>query len=454
MKAPDREMDMKIAVIGGGSFVWSLGLCHQLIRSEHLRNVHVALMDVDPAGLDLVYRAAEICNRKKGSPLTIDKTTDLAAALDGTDFVFVSIAVGGLDAMQHDLEIPETYGIRHTVGDTVGPAGWSRAVRSIPVFYNIAAGMKTLCPKAWLINVSNPLTPLTRVPHRYFGIKTIGMCPGVEGQAKVLARLAGYGDASELDYVVTGVDHGSWWLELRADGQDVLARLKELGYCRADGVLPGEVQTEDPRAETARTRAAFAVWREIGYLPSLADRHIVEFLPWFVARPTTDLPFRLKRTSVAERRQWKADKQRQFEAFLNSGDETLLKGFGHGDDPIVPVIESLCGKRSFVYSVNYMNIGQIPGLPDGAVVETRARFDAAGVHPFCSPMPDVLKILTLPTVLRQEAVTEIALHGTFDDLVALVLTDPLCSRMDITQCREMMRQMLQANRPLIQNPRM
>ncbi len=445
---------MKVAVIGGGSFVWTLGLCNQFIRGERLDNVTVTLMDVDPVGLDLVYRAADICNRKQGSPVRIDKTTDLARALDGADFVFVSIAVGGLDAMQHDLEIPEKYGIRHTVGDTVGPGGWCRAIRNIPVFHDIAARMKGLCPEAWFINVSNPLTPLTRVPQKCFGIKTVGLCPGVEGQIDVLAKLAGCTDYRELDYVVTGVDHGSWLLRLFADGKDVLARLKELGYCRADGVLPTDVMTEDPLAETARTRAAFAVWREIGYLPSLADRHIVEFLPWFIARSAPELPYRIKRTSVAERRQWKIEKKRQFEAFLNSGDESLLASFGHGDDPVVAVIESLCGKRSFGYSVNYMNVGQIPGLPDGAVVETRARFDAAGVHPFCSPMPDVLKILTWPTVMRQEAIVDIALSGTFDDLVAVVLTDPLCSHMQIGQCREMMREMLRANGPLIKNPRL
>jgi alpha-galactosidase/6-phospho-beta-glucosidase family protein len=447
-------MDMKITIVGGGSFVWSLGLCNQLIRSECLSDVGVMLMDVDPTGLDLVHQAAQICNRKKGSPIKIDKTPDLSKALEGADFVFVSIAVGGLDAMQHDLEIPERYGIWHTVGDTVGPGGWCRAVRNIPVFYNIAARMRELCPNAWFINVSNPLTPLTRVPQRYFGIRTIGLCPGVEGQIRVLAKLAGYRDYWGLNYVVTGVDHGSWLLELRVDDKDVLARLKELGYCRADGVLPSDVMTDDPLAESARTRAAFAVWREIGYLPSLPDRHIVEFLPWFVARPTPELPYRIKRTSVAERRQWKADKKRQFEAVLNSGDETLLASFGHGDDPVVAVIEALCGKRSFDYSVNYMNIGQIPDLPDGAVVETRACFDYAGVHPLCSPMPDVLKILTLPTVMRQEAIVEIALNGNFDDLVALVLTDPLCSHMEIGQCRDMMREMLQADRPLIRNPRL
>ena len=445
---------MKIAVIGGGSYLWSLGFCNQFIHSRPLAGAQVCLMDLDGPALDLVHRAAEIVNAAQGNPVRIEKTGEMDRALDGADFVIVSISTGGLDAMRYDLEIPEKYGIWHTVGDTVGPGGWSRAVRNIPVFHRIGERMKALCPEAWLINVSNPLTPLTRTPERCFGIKAVGMCPGVHEQSKCLALLAGCAEVAEPDYVVTGIDHGSWFTSLTAGECDVLAKLKELGYCRSDGVLPSEVQTQDPLAEQAHTRAAFAVWREIGYLPSIGDRHIVENFPWFVSQPTPDLPFRLKRTSVADRREWKESKRKEFEEVARTSDIASLKGFGHGDDPIVSVIESLRGFRSFLYGSNYRNIGQIPGLPEGAVVETRVRFDRAGIHPLASPMPDILKCLTLPTVLRQEAVIDITLHGSFDELVALVLTDPLCSRMPIRRCREMMRELLTANRELIRNPRL
>jgi len=445
---------VKITIIGGGSYLWSLGFCAQFIRSSHLRDVTVCLMDTDAAALDLVGSAADILNRKQGSPVRLERTGDLNAALDGAQFVLVSISTGGLEAMRHDLAIPEKYGIWHTVGDTVGPGGWSRAVRNIPVFHQIAERMKSLCPGAWLINVSNPLTVLTRVPHRCFGIRSVGMCPGVENQVASLAKLAGAGEGVSPDYVVTGIDHGSWFTRLRAGDRDILGWLKEAGYCRGDGLLPSEVRTEDPLAENAQTRAAFAVWHEVGYLPSIGDRHIVENFPWFVAQPTAELPFRLKRTSIDERRARKERNKTRFEAFVKSEDEVALGGLGHGDDPVALVVESLCGFRSFLYGSNAPNVGQIPGLPEGAVVETRCRFDAAGVHPLASPMPDILKCLTLPTVLRQEMIIDIALEGTFDQLVALILTDPLCSRMPIGRCREMARELLTANREWIRNPRL
>ena len=445
---------MKIAIVGGGSYLWSLGFCRQFINSEHLRDVELWLTDIDSEALDLVAQAAEILNRKQGSPIRIRKTTQLDRALDGAAFVLVCISTGDLDAMEHDIAIPEKYGIWHTVGDTVGPGGWARAVRNIPVFHQFAARMSELCPDAWMINVSNPLSVLTRVPQKCFGVKTIGMCPGAEAQTRTLAELAGFSDCNQLDYIVTGIDHGSWFTRLCVDGVDVLEKLKEMGYCRPDGILPTEVQTADPHAEDAHNRAVFAIWHEIGYLPSVPDRHIVENFPWFLARPAPELPFRLKRTSVAERRQWKADRRTEIEKFVQTEDEAAFGGLGHGDDPVVVVVESLCGHRSFLYGSNYMNLGQIAELPEGAVVETRCRFDGAGVHPCCSPMPDILKILVMPHLLRQEAVIDIALDGTFDELVALVATDPLCDRLEVGQCREMMREMLTANRDLIQNPRL
>jgi alpha-galactosidase/6-phospho-beta-glucosidase family protein len=236
---------------------------------------------------------------------------------------------------------------------------------------------------------------------------------------------------------------------------DVLQRLKEMGYCRSDDQLPCKVEIDDPMADVAAgIRAGFAIWRELGYLPSLADRHSTENWPWFLASDTAELPFGIHRTSVQDRIHGREQSRRPLEEYATSGDESALEHLGHGDDPIVTVIEALSGKRTFVWGANYANIGQISELPLDSVVETRCQFDGAGVHPHCSPMPPVLVALVAPHVVRQEALIDIALSGTFDELVALVMTDPLCSRLKIGQCREMVREMLCANQALIQNARL
>ncbi|MAF66848.1 MAG: hypothetical protein CMJ84_14480 [Planctomycetes bacterium] len=441
-----------ISIVGGGSYQWTFGFVRQFIESRHLVGADIRLMDVDAEALDLVGRACSRFNASRGEPIRLTMGTDLDASLDGADFVLVAITTGGLEAMSHDLKIPEHYGIRHTVGDTVGPGGWSRAARNIPVFADIARRMTERCPSAWFINFTNPLTVLTRVPHREHGVRTIGMCPGVEHQARVMSRLAGASDDAPVDYVCTGIDHGSWFTRLECDGIDVIERLKEMGFYRSDDQLPFESTTDDPHVDLFANRAVFALWREYGYLPSISDRHHVENHPFFVSGDG-ELSYGIQRTSTDERDEWRHISRGVVERYLD-GDETALTEGGHGDDPVCAVIEALGGHRTFVWGTNYRNVGQIPGAPPDAVVETRCRFDRDGVHPDVSPMPDVLKAVTFPHIYRQEAIVDVVLRGDFDQFVAVVLSDPLCSHLGIDQCREMMRRMLLATRKWIANPRL
>jgi len=448
---------MKITVIGGGSYLWAFGFIRQVVDSEKIKDITLVLFDINRYSLELVKSAGQIYNKKHGSPVKIEATMNLDSALKGSDFVVVSISTGGLTAMKHDLKIPEKYGILHTVGDTVGPGGWSRAVRNIPVFNNFGFKMKKHCPKAWLLNVSNPLTVLTRVPERNFGIKTVGLCPGVEEQVRTLAALAGADiKTARFDYTVTGIDHGSWFTKFYYDGIDVIQKLKDMGYYRSDDKLPGVITTADALAEAATYRAGFAAWRELGYLPGVGDRHSIENWPWLLTRGRIEkgkLPFGIKRTLIEERFKWRKNKEKKLEKYVKTGEVSTLED-GHGGDPIFDVIEALSGKSSFLWTSNFKNVGQISGFPDGAVLETRCLFDGAGVHPFCSPMPDILKALVLPQVLRQEAIIDITLKGSFDELVALISTDPMCSHLKIGECRKMVRELLLANRAFIKNSKL
>lgn len=445
---------MKVVIIGGGSFTWSFGFVRQLVDSKHLNDATLVLMDINPEALDIVNKAATIYNDSKGSPIRIETTTDTDAALDGADFVLVSISTGGLEAMRHDIEIPEKFGIWHTVGDTVGPGGWSRAARNVPVFNDLAAKIKILCPDAWMLNVTNPLTVLTRLCQRNFGIKTIGMCSGTEEQVRTLARVAGFDENSEFSFSCTGIDHGSFFLSLYADGVDILAKLKQMGFCRCDGKLPATVETEDPMADNVTNKIIFEIWYTLGYLPTVADRHTIENYPNYLISESGQLRPDIKRTSIADRRARFERCRNLLEKYIADKDSSSLGALGHGDDPVVKVIEALSGHGSFLWCSNYMNIGQIPDLPAGAVVETRCLFDAADVHPLCSPMPDVLKPIVLPHIWRQERSIDIVLDGTFDEFVGLVMTEPLCSHLSIKQCREMLKLMLQANKSFIKNPRL
>jgi alpha-galactosidase/6-phospho-beta-glucosidase family protein len=280
------------------------------------------------------------------------------------------------------------------------------------------------------------------------------MCPGVDNTAACLARLAGCDPESTAPaFVVTGIDHGSFFTSLTCGGVDVLARLKELGYCRSDDQLPAAVSALDRQAAVVTGyRAVFAAWRELGYMPAISDRHAVENWPWILNREG-ELPFGIVRTTVKERQAAYERCRETIQGYL-AGRVESSQLTAHGAGPLTALMHARAGGPGTIFTANYRNQGQIPGFPPGAVVETRCRFDAAGVQPLCSPMPDLLRAIVLPQVLRQERVVDIALHGSFDELVALVATDPLCARLLFGQVRTMVRALLKANRDWLENPRL
>ena len=445
---------MNITVIGGGSFTWAFGFLRQFVRSKRLHGAQIALMDINREALELVAAAGRTYNVAHGSPVRIEATMDFDRALDGADYVLVTISTGGLDSMQYDLTIPEKYRIWHTVGDTTGPGSWSRAARNIPVFRDLARRMTERCPEAWLINLSNPLTVLTRTPDKEFGVKAIGMCPGVEGQARMLSNLAGAREDACVEYTCVGVDHASWFTRLHADGMDVLQRLRDTGYWWREGQPELVALADDPMAGPSGNVVNFALWRQYGYMPTVPDRHTVENHPSFIVNEDGTLGYGLHRTTVAERRAAARRRKDELEAYVKTGNEADFGKMGHGDDPVLQVIESLSGHRSFLWGSNYRNMGQMRGAPEDAVVETRCLFDSAGVHPLCSPLPEVLKPLLMPMIHRQEAVLDVVLRGRFDEFVALVASDPLCCRLSPGRCREMMKELLLATREWIQNPKL
>lgn len=440
----------KITIIGGGSYGWAFGFIRQFADVENNNEYELVLNDINEEALNIVFSAGMKYIKDNKSGLILRKIMNLNKAIDSADFILVTISTGGLETMKNDLEIPEKYGVLHTVGDTVGPAGWSRAVRNIPVFYDIGERVKKYAPDAWLLNMSNPLTILTRVPNKCFGIKSVGMCPGVEEMVKTLVEMAGLDPAAaKADFTVSGIDHGSWFTKLHADGIDILEKLKEKGYYRSDDKFSSNNENNN---DPFSSRAVFAVWREIGYMPSICDRHSVENWPWFLLDKKKKLGFSLQRTTIEDRKKNLQAAKKLHVDYIAGKKE--MPGAGHGSDPVPEVVFALNGHKRLMWASNYPNIDQIPGLPEGAVVETRCFFDAAGVHPLVSPMPNVLKTLVLPHVLRQEMIIDIALHGSFDELVSLMTTDPLCSRIPFGKCREMTRELLEANKKYIRNPRL
>jgi len=167
---------MKIAFVGGGSVQWTPKLVTDMALTETLASANLALHDIDADALELLTRACERIVGQVGGNLQVTATLDRAEALRGADFVILCVAIGGLAAVRNDLEIPERYGIYQPVGDTVGPGGLARGLRHIPFAVQVAREMEQLCPHAWMLNLTNPMTTICRGMIRTTNIRTIGLC--------------------------------------------------------------------------------------------------------------------------------------------------------------------------------------------------------------------------------------------------------------------------------------
>ncbi|HZP28018.1 MAG TPA: hypothetical protein VFC99_03615, partial [Acidimicrobiia bacterium] len=221
-------MGPRITIVGGGSTHWTPRLLVDFANHESLQDAAVVLMDVDESSLPRMLEVAGHVTGSRGIGMQVRATTSLADALDGAQFVVTAFSVGGFTSMRHDLEIPARFGIRQPVGDSVGPGGIARALRSVPVLLEVARAMEVHCPGALLLNVTNPLSALCRAVTRETTVPTVGLCNELVGLQFVVSLLLDT-DLRRVDPTVGGVNHLPLVTSMRlADDRDGFAALTEL----------------------------------------------------------------------------------------------------------------------------------------------------------------------------------------------------------------------------------
>jgi alpha-galactosidase len=441
--------NLKITLVGAGSYVWTPGVLSNLLSNPGLNGSHIVMHDINPEPLELGYKLALRYQEASGTACTFEQTTEQAAALEGADFVTVTISTGGLKAMQHDLEIPERYGIFQTVGDTVGPGGLCRSLRNIPVFVGIARTMEKQCPEAWMINVSNPLATITRAVNKETSIRALGMCHGVHGTAQQYVDYFG-ASAGEVAFVNTGIDHCSWFTEFVVQGRDAGELLEEKGLDAWLAKPPAEAEKDPAFGPLFNLRCSLLLGRELAALPAIGDRHMVEFFPNYLRSPETVAKYGLIRTTIADRVKNYQTARARIDRIVNGEEQPRFEeavdvvGVRQSDD-VASWILALTGRGpAFEDNVNAPNTGQVPELPPGCIVETRAVLDAAGVHPLSAPLTPALEPAVVPHVLRQELTVEAGIEGDFEKAIAVLAGDPLITGAETV--RPMLRQMLEATK--------
>ena len=249
-------MAPRIVIIGGGSHQWVPKLLVDIVNTPSLAEAELVLQDIDPEPLPAMADFVRHVIGLKGIGITVSTTTDQRQALEGADYVVVCISTGAFESMRHDLEIPERHGIKQSVGDTVGPGGIMRALRNIPVLVGIARDMEEICPDAWMLNITNPMTTLCRAVTRETTIKTVGLCHEITGAQFALSLLLDV-DFRSFDFEIVGVNHLPIFTAVRRrrrrDGPSArAARRSREARRRAD--LPP--RRDPPRARRRRGRSS------------------------------------------------------------------------------------------------------------------------------------------------------------------------------------------------------
>jgi alpha-galactosidase len=423
---------IKLAYIGGGSRGWAWKLMADLALEPALSG-EVRLYDIDALAAERNARIGQRISARADAPgkWAYRAVATLEEALEGADFVVLSILPGSFQDMASDVHAPERLGIYQSVGDTVGPGGILRALRTIPIYLEFGEAIRAACPSAWVINYTNPMAACVRALHRAFpGIKAFGCCHEVFGTREMLAAMLepalGERGATRADISVNvlGINHFTWFDAASYRSQDLIPIYRLFVERRFhDGFEPeGEGHWKESSFASAN-RVKFDLFRRYGLIAAAGDRHLAEFLPpWYLRDPATVASWKFSLTSV----DWRIkDRQRldALQARLAEGvEEVPLKPSGEEG---VLQMKALLGLGDLVTNVNLPNRGQCPDLPMGAIVETNALFARDSLRPvLAGALPPAVRALVMPHVVNQETVLEAAQARDKELAFKAFLSDP------------------------------
>jgi alpha-galactosidase len=431
----------KIAFIGAGSTVFAKNLMGDILSFPELADSTISLMDIDQNRLRTSEGVAHTILQALGANATIETTTDRRAALDGADYAICMIQVGGYKpATVIDFEIPKKYGLRQTIGDTLGIGGIMRALRTIPVLLDIAHDMEELCPDALFINYVNPMAMNQWALSRGSRIRTVGLCHSVPYTAYELSRDIGV-PVEDINYVVAGINHMAYYLKFEHK-------------CTGEDLYPKVRQVVDEGRVPAWNRVRYAMFTRLGYFVTESSEHFSEYVPWFIKhdRPELIEKYNIPLDEYIERcealiRAWEFMEETQKSGRTFSEDEirVLLKdvnpmpaikeGMIWGLMNFDKIERSVEYGSSIIHSMetgtprviygNVPNTGIITNLPEGCCVEVPCLVDGNGIQPtHIGALPPHLAALIQTNVNVQSLTVEAALTGQREHIYHAAMLDP------------------------------
>ncbi len=432
---------VKIAYVGGGSQGWAWGLMSDLAEND-LMSGDVYLYDIDK---EAARRNEIIGNRFNDLPGArstwhYHASESAREAMTNADFVVISILPGTFDEMESDVHTPEKYGIYQSVGDTSGPGGILRAMRTVPMYEVIAGYVRDYCPRAWVISYTNPMTLCVKTLYRVFPeIRAFGCCHEVFGTQKVLMHalkaMRGITVEKREDIKVNpvAVNHFTWLTEATYQNTDLFPIYREFAEKYAQsGYTVDPLKKKNNPFFACDQKVKFDLFLRYGYIAAAGDRHLAEFCPgkWYLESPHQVREWGFDLTPVAWRKERQAERLQESHDYCNGTKTPQIKCTGEEG---VHQMQALLGLSDLVTNVNIPNRGQIPNLPLGAVVETNAVFRSHSLVPvMAGAVPSSVYPLVSRICGQQEALDAAIAARDMDAIFSCFINDPLvtCSRGD------------------------
>ncbi len=427
----------KMAFIGAGSIGFTRGLIRDILTFPLLKDATISLMDVDRERLEFAKKSVERIVSAGKYPAKIEATMDRKKALKGADAVLCTILAGGVNVWRHDIEIPKKYGVDINVGDTRGPAGIFRALRTIPVMLDICRDIEKQCPNAILLNYTNPMAMLCRAMQSKTAVKVSGLCHSVQGTAEMLAKWIG-ADMNRITYLCAGINHQAWFLEFKKDGKDAYPLIRK-----------AMKKKEVYQHELVRNEMLLA----LGYYVTESSGHNSEYNWWFRKRPDLIEKYCTHSTGwnpgvyayilkyyLDRENTWKDDIKKWMEEPVD-----LKRGLEYA----ASIINAYMGGAPYMFNGNVPNDGIITNLPKDVCVEVPVLADKKGfkaIH--VGTLPPQCAALNNISVAVEEMAVEGALTGNAEMVFHAICYDPLtASVLSLAEIRKMVEKMFEKNKP-------
>jgi alpha-galactosidase len=425
----------KITYVGAGSSTFAARLISDLVATPGLESGIFALVDIDPGRLELSRQIAEKVVDLSGRDWQVTTTTDRTEALPGSDYVINSIEVAGLDSVEPDYEIPLKYGVDQCIGDTIGPGGIFKALRTGPAWLEIVADIERIAPKAIVMNYTNPMSILTLAASRTSNLSVVGLCHSVQGTSRDIARYLGIA-YEDLVWRCAGINHNAWFTTLESGGEDMYPRLRQRSAL-------SEIYEQDP--------VRFDVMLHLGAFVTESSGHFSEYVPYYRKRP--DLIRKYMRDGYRGEsgfyaHGWPTWREMNAQVVRGLVDGHIELELTRSHEYASYIVEAVEKNRPVEVHGNVFNDGLIDNLPPGNV-EVACRVDGSGIKP-CKfgPLPEQLAALNRAHMAVHELVVQALLERDREKARLALMLDPLTAAVcSLDEISRMFDEMWESERP-------